>query len=115
MVEDWNLGVHRMSIVWFALVEMAAGYLESSGGTRCLAQDSQEAARGFGYDDSGVVGQGRLAVCQFLGVWGHLGQALVQLRNCLTFKMPSTLQTTDTTGPACGPCAAAKGGCPPLT
>ncbi len=32
-----------------------------------------------------------MVVCRFMGVLGHLGCVLVQLRNCLTFKMPSPI------------------------
>ncbi len=32
-----------------------------------------------------------LGVCQFLGVLGRLGYGLMQLRSCLTFKMPSPI------------------------
>ncbi len=39
----------------------------------------------------GLGGRGLLAVCWFLGVLGRLERVLVQLRNCLTFKMPSPI------------------------
>ncbi len=66
-------------------------------------------------------GRGLLAVCQFLGALGRLKRVLVQLRNCLTFKMPSriTLSIPDSAnqreiGPAGHLCMKAEGGRPLL-
>jgi hypothetical protein len=36
-------------------------------------------------------GWGLLVVCWFPGFLGHLGRVMVQLRNYLTFKMPSPI------------------------
>ncbi len=51
----------------------------------------------MGSNAASVGGKGLLAVCQLLGVMGHLGHALVQLRNSLSFKLPSliTLSISD--------------------
>ncbi len=62
--------------------------LGSSCRTDCWAHESREVARGAGSDEGGVVGRGWLAVCQFWGLMGRLGQVLVQPRNCLAFEMP---------------------------
>ncbi len=48
-------------------------------------------ARGAGSVAESVRVRGLLVVCQFLGVLGRLERVLVQLRNCLTFKMPSLI------------------------
>jgi hypothetical protein len=89
--EDCHCSSQRVLILRFALVEMAAGRLRSSSGTHCWAQESSEAARDAGSDAVGVGERGLLAVCQFLVALGRLGRVLVQLRNCLTFKMPSLI------------------------
>ncbi len=44
--EDCHCCSHRAVISRFALVEVAAGHLGSSGGTHCCAQESWEAAMG---------------------------------------------------------------------
>jgi hypothetical protein len=49
------------------------------------------AASGVGSDAESMGGRQLLAVCQFLGVLGHLGPVLVKMSNCLTFKMPSPI------------------------
>jgi hypothetical protein len=49
-----------------------------------MATGARSAVRGIG-------GRGLLAVCWFLGVLGCLGHVLVQLRNSLTFTMPSPI------------------------
>ncbi len=91
LAEDCHCCSQRAFILRFALVKMAAGHLGSSSGTHCWAQGSWEAARGAGSDAVGVGGRGLLAVCQFLSALGRLGRVLVQLRNCLTLKMPSPI------------------------
>ncbi len=68
---------------------MVAGRLGSSGGTYCSVQESCVAARGAESAIGGVCERGLLAFCLFLGVLGFLELVLVQLRNCLTFKMPN--------------------------
>jgi hypothetical protein len=84
-------------ILQFALVEIVAGRLGLSRKTHRWAQESWEAARSAGSAAGGVRVWGLLAVCQFVGVLEHLGQVLVQLRNCLTFQMlsPITLSIPD--------------------
>jgi hypothetical protein len=91
LAEDCHCCSRRTLILRFALVEMAAGQLGSSSGTHCWAQESWKRARGAGSDTVGVGGRGLLAVCLFLGALGCLGHVLVQLRNCLTLKMPSPI------------------------
>ncbi len=91
LAEDCHCCSQRALILQFALVEMAAGHLGLSSGTHCWAQENWEAARGAGSDAVGMGKRGLLAVCRFLGVQGHLWRVLVQLRNCLTFKMPSPI------------------------
>ncbi len=91
LAENCHCCSQRALILRYALVEMAAGHLGSSSGTHCWAQASWEAARGAGSGGVGVGGRRLLAVCQFLGVPGRLERGLVQLRNCLTFKMPSPI------------------------
>jgi hypothetical protein len=49
-------------ILRFAIVEMVAGHLESSGETYCWAQESYEAAKDAGSATGGVEGQGLQAV-----------------------------------------------------
>ncbi len=56
-----------------------------------MAQESWEAEWGAGSAAQSVGGRGLLAVCWFLGVLGRLEHVLVQLRNCLTFKIPSLI------------------------
>jgi hypothetical protein len=91
LAEDCHCCSQRALILRFALVKMAAGHLGSSSETHCWAQESWEVARGPGSDAVGVGGRGLWAVCRFLGALGRLGHVLVQLRNCLTFKMPSPI------------------------
>jgi hypothetical protein len=48
-------------------------------------------ARSAGSDVGNVAGVEWLSVCWYLRVLGCLGLVLVQLRNCLTFRMPSLM------------------------
>jgi hypothetical protein len=89
--EDCHCCSQRALILRFALVEMVAGHLGSSSGTHCWAQESCKAARGAGSDAECMGGWGLLVVCRFPGVQGRLELVLEQLRNCLTFKMPSPI------------------------
>jgi hypothetical protein len=73
VAEDYHCCSHRVLISWFALLEMVAGRLGSSGGTHCWAQECWVVAMGAGSDGGGVVGRGWLAVYWFLEVWGVSG------------------------------------------
>jgi hypothetical protein len=89
--EDCHCCNLKVLFLWLALVEMVVGCRGSSWGTRCWAQESWEVASNVGSCAGGMGWRGLLPYCRLLEILERLGQVLEQLKNSLTFVMPSPM------------------------